>query len=413
MNRRIIFHIDVNSAYLSWEAAYRLQYGSKTDLRLIPSIVGGDPTKRHGIVLAKSIPAKEAGVKTGESIFEALQKCPDLEIVPPNYERYLKASNATLNILKEYSPTIQRYSIDEAFLDYSFGKENYLDIAYEIKERVKKELGFTVNIGIGPNKLLAKVASNFKKPDNVHTLFEYEIPKKMWPLPVNDLFMVGSRTKRKLNGRGIFTIGDLASVSRDYIYSWLKKPGLLIWEYANGIENSKVRVNDIPVKSVGNSTTTSFDVETADEAHKFLLAISEMIGIRIRDINQRGSVISVGIKDHEFIYRTHQRKLMTPTSSTNEIYRVARELFDEMWQGKPLRHLSINVSQLSNNDFLQLSMVEDYNEKEEMLDYTIDKIRFKYGNKSIFRSCFLHSYINPVIGGVIQEEQYPMMSSKF
>lgn len=413
MTRPIIFHIDVNSAYLSWEAAYRLQYGSKRDLRLIPSIVGGDPSKRHGIVLAKSIPAKESGVKTGESIFEALQKCPDLEIVAPNYQRYLRASNATLNILKEYSPTIQRYSIDEAFLDYSFGKSHYLDVAYEIKERIKNELGFTVNIGIGPNKLLAKVASDFKKPDNVHTLFEYEIAKKMWPLPVNNLFMVGSRTKRKLNGRGIFTIGDLASVSRDYIYSWLKKPGLLIWEYANGIESSKVRVNDIPVKSIGNSTTTSFDVESQDEAYKVLLAISEMIGIRIRDIEQRGSVISVGIKDHEFIYQTHQRKLMTPTSSTNEIYKVAKELFNEMWKGKPLRHLSINVSQLSNNDFLQLSMVEDYNEKEEILDDTIDKIRFKYGNKSIFRSCFLHSYINPVIGGVIQEEQYPMMSSKF
>lgn len=409
---RIIFHIDVNSAYLSWEAAYRLQHGAEIDLRDIPSIVGGDQEKRHGIVLAKSIPAKKFNIITGESVYSALQKCPDLVMVPPNYERYVKASGAMIDILNEYSPHIQRYSIDEAFMDYSNRDKYYLDATYEIKERIKKELGYTVNIGIGPNKLLAKVASDFKKPDNVHTLFNYEIENKMWPLPVEDLFMVGSRTKAKLNGRGIFTIGDLARLDRDYIYSWLKKPGLLIWDYANGIEDSDVKKSSTPIKSVGNSTTTSFDVDNKCEAYKVLLAISEMIGMRIRDLDRCGSVVSVGIKNDHFFHYSHQKKLDIPTASTNSIYRAAKKLFDEMWTGEPLRHFSISLSDLSSNDFFQLSFMEKYNKKEVILDKTIDKLRFKYGYDSVIRSCFLYSGINPIIGGVMMEEEYPMMSSK-
>ena len=409
---RIIFHIDVNSAYLSWEAAYRLQHGAEIDLRDIPSIVGGDQEKRHGIVLAKSIPAKKFDIITGESVHSALKKCPDLVMVPPNYERYIKASGAMIDILNEYSPHIQRYSIDEAFMDYSNMKKDYLDIAYEIKDRIKNELGFTVNIGIGPNKLLAKVASDFKKPDNVHTLFYYEIEKKMWPLPVEDLFMVGSRTKAKLNSRGIFTIGDLAKLDRDYINSWLKKPGLLIWDYANGIENSDVKKSDVPIKSVGNSTTTAFDVDNKTEAYKVLLGISEMIGIRIRDLEQCGSVISVGLKNDHFFHYSHQRKLDMPTSSTNTIYKVAKKLFDEMWTGEPLRHFSVCLSSLSSNDFFQLSLMEKYNKKDELLDKTIDSLRFRFGYNSVIRSCFLYSGISPIIGGVIMEEEYPMMSSK-
>ena len=409
---RIIFHIDVNSAYLSWEAAYRLQHGAEIDLRDIPSIVGGDQEKRHGIVLAKSIPAKKFNIITGESVHSALQKCPDLVMVPPNYERYVKASGSMIDILNEYSPNIQRYSIDEAFMDYSNRDKYYLDAAYEIKERIKKELGFTVNIGIGPNKLLAKVASDFKKPDNVHTLFNYEMENKMWPLPVEDLFMVGSRTKAKLNGRGIFTIGDLARLDRDYIYSWLKKPGLLIWDFANGIEDSEVKKSSTPIKSVGNSTTTSFDVDNKCEAYKVLLAISEMIGMRIRDLDRCGSVVSVGIKNDHFFHYSHQRKLDLPTDSTNSIYRAAKKLFDEMWTGEPLRHFSISLSDLSSNDFFQLSFMEKYNKKEVILDKTIDKLRFKYGYNSVIRSCFLYSGINPIIGGVMMEDEYPMMSSK-
>lgn len=412
MGNRIIFHIDANSAYLSWEAAYRLQHGERVDLRNIPSIVGGDQSKRHGIVLARSIPAKKYGILTGESIYSAKQKCPNLFIVPPNYERYMKASNSMVELLNEYSPLIQRYSIDEVFLDYS-NEENYLDTAYEIKDRIEKELGFTVNIGVGPNKLLAKMASDFKKPNRVHTLFTYQIKDKMWPLPVEELFMVGSKTKAKLNGRGIFTIGELAKLDRDYIYSWLKKPGITIYNYANGIENSPVKNTPPPVKSIGNSTTTSFDVDNKNEAYMILLAISEMIGMRIRDMEQRGSVVSVGLRDCKFYSYSHQRKLDISTDTTNTIYKVSKKLFDEMWQGEPIRSFSISISQLSSNDFFQLSLMEEYNKKEEILDKVIDKLRYKYGYDSIVRSCFLHSGIQPIIGGVVMEEEYPMMSSIF
>lgn len=412
MKSRIIFHIDVNSAYLSWEATYRLQHGSPIDLRDIPSIVGGDQKKRHGIVLAKSIPAKKFNILTGESVHSALQKCPDLTVVPPCYERYVKASDAMIDILRQYSPTIQRYSIDEAFLDYSYMDRDYLDTAYEIKDRIHKELGFTVNIGISRNKLLAKVASDFRKPNMIHTLFPHEIQEKMWPLAVDDLFMVGSRTRAKLNSRGIYTIGDLAKTDREYIYSWLKKPGLLIWDYANGIEDSPVRDSPIPVKSVGNSTTMPFDVDNRKEAYLVLLGISEMIGMRIRSIKQNARIVSLSVKNTDFFSYSHQRKLDIPISSTNTIYKVSKSLFDEMWDGKPLRQFSISLSQLSSDEFFQLSLMENYSKKEEVLDKTIDNLRNKYGYNSVVRSSFLHSGIRPIIGGVVAEEEYPMMSSK-
>ncbi|HEY8362540.1 MAG TPA: DNA polymerase IV [Tissierellaceae bacterium] len=412
LKERVIFHIDVNSAYLSWEAVYRLQHGEKVDLREIPSVVGGDSTKRHGIVLSKSIPAKKYNIATGETIYSALQKCPNLVVVQPNFELYLNASNALIELLSEYSSKIQRYSIDEAFLDYTDGEKHWEDAAYEIKERIKRELGFTVNIGVGPNKLLAKMASDFEKPDKIHTLFKDEIKDKMWPLPVEDLFMVGPRTKAKLNKRGIFTIGDLANLNRDYIYSWLKKPGLLIWEYANGIDNSIVRSEPLPVKSIGNSTTTAFDVDNRKEAHMILLALSEKVSMRIRAINRVAYVVSVGVKNSNFFSYSKQMKLDMPTDSTNTIYETAKKLFDEMWQGEPLRLLSVSLSELLDNNFYQLSFFEDENIKEKLFDRTVDNIRGRFGQKSIFRSCFLHSGIDPLIGGVTIEEEYPMMSSK-
>lgn len=411
MSDRIIFHIDANSAYLSWEAAYRLQHGEKIDLREIPSVVGGDEKKRHGIILAKSIPAKKYGIITGESLYSAKNKCPNLTIVSPTYGLYVKCSDAMVDLLNEYSPSIQRYSIDEVFLDYTYGNMNYMKAAIEMKERIKNELGFTVNIGIGPNKLLAKVASDFKKPDMIHTLFYEEIQEKMWPLPVGNLFMVGSRTRTKLNSRGIYTIGDLANQDVDYLYSWLKSHGLLIWNYAHGIENSPVRVQSVPVKSVGNSTTTSFDVDTKKEACMILLSLSEMVSMRLRELDKCANVISISLKSDDFFSYSHQRKLEIPTDITNTIYGTAVELFEEMWSGEAIRRFSIELSELCSNDFFQLSLFEKDRKKERNLDSTIDKIRCKYGYNSVFRSCFLYSGIKPITGGVVMEEEYPMMSS--
>ena len=231
---RIIFHIDVNSAFLSWEAAYRIrELGETEDLRQIASVVGGSEESRHGIVLAKSELAKRCGVTTGEPLVDARRKCPGLVTVPSNFPIYVKYSNAMMKILEDYSPDIEQYSIDESFVDMT-GMQNLfgppIEVAHKIKDRIYNELGFTVNIGISTNKLLAKMASDFKKPNLVHTLFPEEVPTKMWPLPVSDLFFVGRQTTKRLHALGIFTIGDLAKTDKkiilfiyhDYIISYRK-----------------------------------------------------------------------------------------------------------------------------------------------------------------------------------------------
>jgi len=414
-SERIIFHIDANSAFLSWEAAYRLNQGEKIDLRTIPSVVGGDPKTRHGIVLAKSIPAKAYKIKTGESLFAAAQKCPNLTIVPPSYDLYLKCSNAMVDILKRYSPSVQRFSIDECFLDYTgktLCKKSPFNKACEIKDAIKKELGFTVNIGISNNKLLAKVASDFKKPDMVHTLFPEELKKKMWPLPVEDLFMVGRATKPKLNRMGIFTIGDLANFDLDILKFKFKKPGLLIWEYANGMENSKVSPDSsVGMKGIGNSTTISFDVEDRKTAHLILFSLVETVGMRLRASNNLCSLVSVSIKSNKFSSSSKQRKLYFSTDSTNAIGEISCQLFDELWNGDPIRHIGVSVSSLSSNQRNQLSFFYPGDiEKDERLNRAVDDIREKYGKNSLVRSSFLHSGLKPLNGGS-GSDSYPVMSS--
>lgn len=404
-----IFHVDANSAYLSWEAVYRLQKGEKLDLRTIPSAVGGDPKRRNGIILAKSIPAKKYGIKTGESLFEAFKKCPNLYVVSPSYELYMKCSNAMVKILKEYSPIIQRYSIDECFIDYT-NMNDPIKVANEIRERIKKELGFTVSIGISSNKLLAKMASDIKKPDAVTTLYPEEIPDKMWPLPVEKLFMVGRATTPKLHRLGIYTIGDLANFDLNLIKHKLKSHGVMIWNYANGFDNSKVRKdNRLKIKGIGNSTTTSFNIESRKEAHMVLLSLTETVGMRLRNSGYCAQLVSINIKTSEFAYYSHQQKLFSPTDSTQQIYEYAKKLFDESWKGEPIRHLGVRVSDLCDNNFIQLSMFSNYNEKQRSLDKAIDDIRIKYDNKSVTRGCFLNSGIKPLMGGV--SEDYPVMSS--
>lgn len=414
MKKRVIFHIDVNSAYLSWEAVYRLQHGAIVDLREIPSVIGGDEKSRHGIVLAKSIPAKKYNIQTGESLFAARNKCPNLVVVPPNYNLYMQCSREMLELLQKYSSTIQRYSIDEVFLDYSHMEKVFGDpreIAHKIKDEIKNELGFTVNIGIGPNKLLAKMASELKKPDKVHTLFPEEIPVKMWPLPIEELFFVGRATVKKLKARGIFTIGEVAKADPIYLQQFLKSHGLLIWQYANGIEDSIVRHEDSPMKGLGNSTTISFDVEDKKTAHMILLSLTETVAMRLRCEKKCAGVISISIKNSNFLSYSHQRKLDIPTDCTNNIYACCKDLFDEVWKGEPIRHLGVRLSNLCSNEFYQLSFLEKNQIKNQNLDRAIDEIRIKYGPKAVIRSSFLHSSLKPLAGGVLNGEDYPMMSS--
>lgn len=414
MDKRVVFHIDANSAYLSWEAVYRLQHGESLDLRTVPSVVGGDEASRHGIVLAKSLPAKAFKIQTGESLFAVRQRCPNLIIVPPHYDLYMQCHKAMLGILEEYSPTIQVFSIDECFMDYTNMEAIWgppLEAAYSIKERIKKDLGFTVNIGISSNKLLAKIGGDLKKPDMIHTLFPEEISSKMWPLPVEDLYGVGRATAPKLYQMGIYTIGQLANTDPEFLKYRFKSYGQLIWNYANGIEDSSVTNGSRPpIKGIGNSTTINFDVDSRYDAYKILLSLTEMVCMRLRQAGFCARLAAVSIKTNEFMHYSHQKKFYTPTDNTTAIYETVCRLFDEVWKGEPIRHLGVRVSELCGNDFVQLSLLEVHNEKKKMLDETIDNLRMKFGSKAVFRSVFLHSGIRPVSGGVMEEE-YQMMSS--
>jgi len=407
----VIFHIDVNSAFLSWEAVYRIHHlGGNLDLRDIPSAVGGDITKRHGIILAKSMPAKKYHIKTGESVPEALRKCPDLVLVPPNYNLYQKSSKAFMNILKEYGPTVEQYSIDEAYMDMTgteslFGKPE--DIANEIRERIYRELGFSVNIGISNNKVLAKMASDFKKPNLVHTLWQHEIKEKMWTLPASDLFFVGRATSRKLNGLGIKTIGELAQTDLSIIKSHFGKHGEVIWSFANGIDFSAVEPVPPPNKGYGNSTTIAFDVTDASTAKLVLLSLAETVSARLRDDNVKIKVISVGIRDYNLGYYSHQKKMKTATNITREIYESACQVFDEMWDKVPIRHLGIHTSQVVTEEIRQLNLFDDLDyEKLERLDRAVDDIRKRFGADSIVRASFVKAdKVDHMSGGISREKR--------
>ncbi|MDF2882302.1 MAG: polymerase [Clostridiaceae bacterium] len=414
-SNRLIFHVDVNSAYLSWTAADRLQHGSVMDIREIPSAVAGDPKNRHGIILAKSIPAKKYKIQTGEPLYSALEKCPQLFIVSPCYDLFVRCSNAMMALLKEYTPYIQRFSVDECFLDFT-GMENlypnYMTLADEIKNRIKTELGFTVSIGVSCNKLLAKVASDIKKPDAVTTLFPCEIKEKMWPLDVGDLFMIGRATLPKLNKLNIFTIGDLANYNLDILKAQLKSHGAVIWNYANGIENSTVTIsNHINMKGIGNSTTIPFNIEHSEDAHKVILSLSETIGMRLRDSGNFCSLVSINFRTSDFYGYGKQKKLHYYTDSTMKIAEEAYKLFDELWQGQSLRHVGVQVSQLCTNEFYQVTLFDEKSmDKNRTIDKTIDSIRLRFGSKSIYRCTFLQSGLKPLTGGT-NENDFPMMGS--
>lgn len=396
MEKRVYFHIDVNSAFLSWEAVDRLKKGdeSMVDIRNIPSAIGGDVAKRHGIVLAKSIPAKKYGIVTGESISEALKKCPSLFIAPPNHKLYQKYSEAFIKILEDYSPDIEQFSVDEAFIDVTgtrrlFGEP--VALAHTIKDRIRDELGFTVNIGISDVKLLAKMASDFKKPDMIHTLYFEEIEQKMWPLPVEDLFYVGKSTKDKLYTMGIRTIGELANTDKKILVANLKSHGELIWNIANGIDISNLHSKTDKNKGYGNSTTVAVDITESESARIVLLSLCETVAKRLRADKVKGELITVTIKDNNFQSYSHQKQIDYATNSTSDIFEYAMEIFNEMWEGTPIRLLGVSAGKLQTPDqAVQLSLFDDdIHIKREACDVAIDKIREKFGKDAIKRATYL------------------------
>lgn len=423
---QIIFHIDVNSAYLSWSSLKRLECGDNTDLRKIPAIVGGDMQRRHGVVLAKSIPAKKYGIVTGEPIVNALRKCPNLVIESPDHRLYNQKSRELMQFLSEICPDIEQLSVDECFLDFTSIQNRYPSpdtAARSIKNQIRDSFGFTVNIGISDKKVLAKMASDFKKPDLVHTLYSWEIREKMWPLPVSSLYMCGKSSTEALRKLEIKTIGELAKTDREIIASHLKSHGLLLWEYANGIDDSAVVSAPSEAKGIGNSITLPKDVTGEKEAFHYLLSLSDSVAGRLRKAGQLAGMISVEIKYSSFKTVSHQMTLSSPSDISRVIYDASCRLFKELWNGSPIRLLGVRSSKLTDRsepsqlslfDFGQISALPEDSpvrtdggslsaptrqsknspaspsrEKLAALDKTLDAIRQKYGDSAVVRGSFL------------------------
>ncbi|MCU6726557.1 DNA polymerase IV [uncultured Clostridium sp.] len=389
--QRLIFHVDVNSAFLSWEAAKRVKQGLP-DLREIPSCIGGDPKKRTGIVVAKSIPAKKYGIQTGEPMGMALQKCPDLVCVPSDFALYDRCSKAFKSICASYAPVMESFSIDEVFLDMTGTGQIYPDpvvTACEIKDRIYRELGFTVNVGISTNKLLAKMASDFEKPNKVHSLYPEEVPQKMWPLPVRDLLFLGKASEKKLVQNGIRTIGDLARANEKEIQMLLgEKAGHQLYLSANGIDDSPVKAQREEAKGISVETTFDEDIVSYEQIFPILLSQCDIVAARMRREGKKCNCVAVSFRTLEFKNKSHQRKLDNPTDVTNEIYQNVRQLFQESWSGQPLRLIGVALTGLTEDDFIQMSLFEDPKKREQQkkLDEAMDNIRKKFGNDKISRA---------------------------
>ena len=405
---KVIFHIDVNSAFLSWTAAYRIHVlGEKTDLREIPSVVAGDKASRHSIILAKSQPAKKYGISTGEPLFQALEKCPDLTVVQPDYDLYVEASRHFVALLRRFSPKVEQYSIDEAWVDMTGTQKLHgqpVAAAEKIRKAVNDQLGFTVNIGISSNKLLAKMAGDFEKPNKIHTLFPEEIPAKMWVLPVRDLFLVGGATEKKLNRMGIYTIGDLAAADLEVLRRRLGKQGETLWHFANGRNAELVTPEPPENKGYGNSVTTARDVETRESAYQVLLSLCETVGMRLRKDEKSGRCISVHLRTNAFRHYSHQMLLDSATNITSELFTGACRVFDEAWDGKtPLRQLGVQVTRLEEPyrqyDLLSGLSPRQY-ERKIALDETVDQLRDKFGENVIRRAKFTESPDDHMAGGL-------------
>ena len=392
---RLIFHIDVNSAFVSWEAVRRVKNG-EPDIRLIPSAVGGDPNSRRSIIAAKSIPAKKYGIVTGEAVSSAIRKCPTLLVVPADFDLYKECSKAFKDICRSYAPVVEEFSIDECFLNFTGTGLIYPDpinLAYEIKDRIRDELGFTVNVGVARNKVCAKMASDFEKPDKVHTLFPDEIESKMWPLPVGDLLFIGKSSAKRLNDAQIRTIGDLANADIKYLETVLgKKMSIQAKNYANGIDFSPVSDERSEAKSFSHDMTLEYDVTTSEAANRILLAISDKVSERMRRHGAKAYCVAVTIRYLDFTSRSHQKQLAEAVDTSREVYEAARQLMRELWTDRrPLRLISITLSNLTKDTFgEQFTLFESgarkTRERDEKLDKAMDDIKRKYGSEAVRRA---------------------------
>lgn len=394
----VIFHIDVNSAFLSWTAVEKLKNGAAVDIRTIPAIIGGDQKSRHGVVLAKSVPAKKYGIRTGEPVANAFRKCPNLVMEPPNHRMYREKSRMLMNYLREYTPEIEQVSVDECYMDFTGIAARFsspVEAALEIKNSVKEKFGFTVNIGISSNKLLAKMASDFEKPDKVHTLFPQEVPLKMWPLPIGELFMAGRSSVETLKKLEINTIGDLAQADPELIALHLKSHGRMLWNFANGIDNSTVQSEPSEAKGIGNSTTLSEDAVTAEEARQVFAGLAESVGRRLRKAGQKANMVSMEIKYYNFQSMSHQMQLAKPTDEDKVLYETACRLFEESWSGEPVRLLGLRTAKLVDASepeqltIFDMELPKPSDEKHQRLNLAMDEIRKRFGSESVMKASLM------------------------
>ena len=389
MERKFL-HIDVNNAFLSWTAVARLKAGEKVDLRSIPSVVGGDEAKRHGIVVAKSNIAKKFGIQTAEPLYMARRKCPSVVVVPADHKYYRECSDKLYNLFLEYTEKVERFSIDECFLDlteYLKPDEDLIKVGIQIKERVKRQFGFTVNVGVSDDKILAKIASDFEKPDKIHTLFKSEIREKLWPLPVSEMFLVGKKSIPKLNRMGVRTVGDLANTDKAVLIKNFGKYGYTIWKYANGESGEEVNYLPEKPKGIGNSITLPYDVASIDELDATLVELVEKVAYRLRKEDMLATVVNVQLKNNNFNNYSHQKKLLSKTDSTNDILKVAKELLRELFVGEPIRLIGVRVDGLVEKEEFQLSIFDiKEDSKNKKLDNAIDQLKEKFGYDILTRA---------------------------
>ena len=383
---RIILHIDVNSAFLSWSALKLIEEGNKKDIRNEISVIAGNPAKRHGIIIAASVPAKKIGIKPPINLYEARKIYKDLIVIKPDMYYYKKRSEELIMYLKKLFKEVQQYSIDECFVDYTSYKKIYGDevkFAYKLKDEIYKKFHFTVNIGIGNNKLSAKMASDFDKPNKVHTLYEHEFKEKVWNLDISELFMAGKSACKTLRELNINKIGELANADVNMLIRHLKSHGKLLWEYANNIDNSQVDIGGYSDrKGIGFSRTLEYDMTDKNELFKYLFDFSSWISKSLRNKKIYAYSVTVTIRNDEFKTYNHGHKYLNGVNSVSDIYDIATRLFNEVWNKEPVRLIGLRVTDFSESNNYQLSLFEEKVDDVKMNE-VVDKINNKFGKNVI------------------------------
>lgn len=394
-----ILHIDCNKFYASVECYLHPELKNK------PVAVGGSEKSRHGIILTKNEIASEYGLTVGEPLWKARQKCPDLIIVPPNFPLYMEFSQKVRKIIEEYTDLIEPFGLDECWADVTGDWfKSGAEIADEIRQRVKKEVGITVSIGVSFNKIFAKLGSDYKKPDAVTIITKENYKDIVWPLPCSDLLMVGRATTKKLNYYGIYTIGDLAKADPKFLRSVFGKNGDMLYSYANGNDKSEVRHMDLSreIKSIGNSTTTPRDLKSNDDVKVVFTVLAESVARRMREHNLKGITLSISVRDSELESFKRQCKMPYPTNVSNELIKYATELFDANYNwNKPIRSIGLSVTDFEYDNIIQYDLGRSVEKRErlEKLECAVDKLKKRYGNYCVQKGTALCdtelSHFNP------------------